>query len=115
MMTTRWFGRAYGAPYELDTPLAATPVGRACGRCNETIVEGDDGLIVPLLGGDAAHADVPYHYECHLRGIVGGLNHQLGRCTCCGGTEPPDPPNMSRREAARLAVKNWQVMRRRRP
>jgi hypothetical protein len=47
------------------------------------------------------------HYDCHLRSIIGGLNHLRGRCTCYGGTEPPDPPDLTRREAARQAVAYW--------
>jgi hypothetical protein len=102
----KWFGKAYGCAYEADSERAEVPVGEACGRCGETILAGDTGLLVPLMGkGGATH--VPYHYQCHLRGIIGGVNHQLGRCTCCGGTEPPDPPHLTVREAARAAVKLW--------
>lgn len=45
------------------------------------------------------------HTDCFIRGVVGGVNHQLGKCKCCGGTEPPDPPGMTLREAARAAVR----------
>jgi len=110
----RWFGRAYGAPYEADTPHAETPVGKACAWCDETIGADDDGLLVPLIG-DGEPRELSYHYECHLRKIVGGLNHQMRRCSCYGGTEPQDPPNMSLREGARLAVKNWMNTRGRQP
>jgi hypothetical protein len=106
MSTMQWFGAAFGAPYEADTPHVPTPVGALCGHCGERIGFHDDGLLVPLLG-DPEFTHRPYHYACHMRLLVGGLNHQMGRCTCCGGTEPPDPPNMSLREAARLAMKNW--------
>jgi hypothetical protein len=46
---------------------------------------------------------VAYHIECWLRMIVGGINHIFGRCECCGGTDPPDPPGLSKRDAAKLA------------
>ena len=49
--------------------------------------------------------NTPMHRECGLRSVVGGLNHQLGNCSCCGGTEDPDPPNMTRREAAKAAAR----------
>lgn len=102
----RWFGDAYGAPYEADTPHAPTPVGDPCAWCDEAIQEGDSGLLVPMFGTGPS-VERAYHYDCHLRGIVGGVNHLLGNCACCGGTEMPDPPDMSRREAARRAVLTW--------
>jgi hypothetical protein len=39
-----------------------------------------------------------------LRLVIGGAHHQLGNCTCCGGQQPPDPPGLTKREAARVAV-----------
>lgn len=45
------------------------------------------------------------HWECGLRSVVGGLNHLQGNCSCCGGTDDPDPPNMTRREAANAAAR----------
>ena len=51
------------------------------------------------------------HQECALRAIIGGVNHLRGLCTCCGGTLPPDPPNVTQREAARLAVAEWKRQR----
>lgn len=47
------------------------------------------------------------HWECGLRAIVGGLNHLNGRCSCCGGDQPPDPPGVSRRMAAKMAAQAW--------
>lgn len=49
----------------------------------------------------------PWHVECLTRSISGGLNHLLGRCSCCGGTEEPDPPEMTKREAAIAAFKHF--------
>jgi hypothetical protein len=45
-----------------------------------------------------------FHIECAARMAIGGMNHLLGRCSCCGGTEPADPPGLSKREAARNAL-----------
>lgn len=45
-----------------------------------------------------------FHVECAARMVIGGANHLLGRCTCCGGTEPPDDPTLTKREAARTAL-----------
>jgi hypothetical protein len=95
-LSMRWFGARHGAPYEADSDPVATPVGARCFRCDEAIAADDDGI-----------ADPPMHYECFFRGIVGGLNHQLRRCTCCGGTHEPDPPDMTRRQAARAATEFW--------
>lgn len=107
-----WFGPRHGAPYEADTERVSTPVGARCARCDEVIGWHDSGLVVPHWAGNAAPlTSRPYHYECHLRGVIGGLNHLLGRCTCCGGTEPPDPGDMSRREAAHAAVNYWNTRR----
>lgn len=103
----RWFGIAYGAPYEADTPHTDTPVDEPCGWCSELIGPGDSGVLIPHWGGADRGSWRPYHYDCHFRGIVGGLNHLRGACTCCGGTEPPDPPNMTTRNAATAAVALW--------
>ena len=66
-----------------------------CAWCGEPILPGDP--LAPVAG-------VTEHWECGLRSVAGGLNHQMGTCTCCGGTEPPDPPNMTARQAALAAV-----------
>lgn len=107
----QWFGKAYGAPYESDGEHVDTPIGQACAHCDEAIVEGDEGVLIPyvneatapLIDGRPSWA-LPYHYACHFRRIVGGINHQLGRCICCGGDLPPDPPELTLRKAAEGAV-----------
>lgn len=109
----RWFGQAYGAPYERDCEHVATPVGQPCAWCHESFTPADDGLILPVLG-DPEQSSAAYHYECHLRLIIGGVNHQLHLCHCdgCAGVLPPDPPHMTRREAAHAAVTTMETMRR---
>ena len=102
-----WFGKACGAAYEADTPHAPTPVDAPCGSCGESIKEQDDGMLV-LHADEHGSAHRAYHYACHMRGIIGGLNHLAGRCICCGGSEPPDPPAMSTRDAALAAVQAWE-------
>jgi hypothetical protein len=75
-----------------------------CARCGEQITGRSE--TIPLL---TAEGLVPQHYhpECSLRMVIGGLNHLRGRCSCCGGTEPPDPEDLTKREAAILAVALW--------
>jgi hypothetical protein len=111
----QWFGQAYGARYERDTPHTATPVGEPCLWCNEAIQLGDCGLIVGYIDTDVSVTPrhVPYHYPCYVRQIVGGRNHQLHLCHCkgCAGALPPDPQGMTRREAANAALETFETMR----
>jgi hypothetical protein len=86
-----------------DFVQVETPVGVPCLWCDEPIVEGDIGVIIPHLGSPGV-TEHPYHLECNVRMIIGGLNHLKGLCSCFGGTEPNDPPDMSLREAANAAV-----------
>jgi ribosomal protein L37E len=74
----------------------ATPVGAVCILCDERIAEGDMGSV--YAGGTVAH------YECTLRSIAGSVGHQLGRCSCYGGTEE-DPPGLTHRLAAKAAAR----------
>ena len=68
----------------------------------------------PILPGEARDAmiqNATAHFECGFRSIAGVLNHLLKRCHCYGGTEPPDPPDLSKRDAARLASKLFLCLR----
>lgn len=108
----RWFGMPCGAPYEADTPRAEVPEGVRCTWCDEPITARDAGFLVPLYDpAQATHRELAYHHECHMRQIVGGVNHILQRCTCCGGKLPPDPPELTRREGAMRAVAIFEVLR----
>lgn len=72
------------------------PEGAAhCPHCGEPLLVGDD---IVRFG------EPLYHHECALRMVVGGVNHQNGTCWCCGGDQPPDPPGLSYREAARATA-----------
>ena len=93
----------FGRQWLEDLPLVPTPVGALCGWCGEAIALGDDGEIIPHQDGQTAR-DIAHHRECRVRAIVGSVGHQLGKCSCFGGTEE-DPPGMTRREAARAAMK----------
>lgn len=79
-----------------------------CPWCGEEIKWGEDlgrNLIMTEKGPRLQHE------ECAFRSVMGGLNHQKRNCTCCGGKEPPDPPGMTRREAAKAAYDYWQEQR----
>jgi len=73
----------------------------ACFFCGESVAEDEDCGAMP---------GTPAHYECVIRSVIGGYNHLRGRCTCCGGTLPPDPPELSKREAASVAVAYWRLI-----
>lgn len=76
-----------------------------CPHCGEPL---EHGVVVPHVGVEGTVEPWRWHWECWMRQLVGGLNHLRGTCTCCGGTDPPDPPGMTRREAARAAAAEWQ-------
>jgi hypothetical protein len=99
----KWFGVA---SVETDGDLIATPVGEPCAYCEEPIEAGDRGVTIPHIGGPEP-VEKPYHFECHLRTVIGSVAHQMGQCSCHGGTEH-DPPGLTRRQAARAAYRVWQ-------
>lgn len=72
----------------------------ACMFCGEPVLATDKVSPAVVRGQHV-------HWECGLRRVVGGLNHLNGQCTCCGGTLPPDPEGVTRREAARMAAQAW--------
>ncbi len=45
----------------------------------------------------------PAHANCLLRQVIGSVGHQLGTCSCFGGTEE-DPPGLTKRQAAKAAA-----------
>lgn len=103
MGCTNWFGENWGAPVCTEEDHVDTPIGKSCVFCGETIIEGDQGVV---------NSNLTWHIECHLRQVIGGLNHIRRTCHCYGGTDDPDPPNVSLRKAARLAVVEWEALRR---
>lgn len=72
-----------------------------CGEPGENLTQ------ETLLGADGVARVGGMHQACALRAVIGGVNHLRGVCTCCGGTEPPDPPQLTRYQAAWAAVHYW--------
>jgi hypothetical protein len=98
---SRWFGESWGAAICDPRAHTVTPVDKPCAWCDEPFVHGDQGV---------TNSGQAWHLDCHLRAIVGGANHQLGTCTCCGGADEPDPPGLSKRDAAKLARHVYDTM-----
>jgi len=72
-----------------------------CNWCEEAI---HPCGILSLYGMD----NRPCHKECLARQLLGSLAHIEGRCGCyVPGSAEGDPPGLSRREAARQAVRAW--------
>lgn len=74
-----------------------------CPLCEEPVLAGDPVSSTEVNG-------MPAHHECMFRALVGGANHIRKCCTCCGGTEPPDPPGLTKREAAREAMRAYREL-----
>jgi len=66
-----------------------------CIYCEE-LIRPDDVLFTDAGGS-------PFHHDCFLRLAIGSIGHQQRKCPCFGGSVV-DPPQLSRREAARLAA-----------
>lgn len=72
-----------------------------CPHCGELVMPWDPARKTPQLSESGLSHGV-WHRECLLRGVIGSVGHQEGKCSCYGGTEE-DPPGMTKREAATAA------------
>jgi hypothetical protein len=80
-----------------------------CLHCGEPVLWDEPCERIPVMTaeGDAIRAHLGrMHRNCFLRGLLGGVGHIEGRCSCYGGTYD-DPPEMTKREAADAAVRLW--------
>lgn len=68
-----------------------------CEHCDEPILENERDPRFDM------------HAECIFRMVAGSAGHQLRECPCFGGTRM-DPPGMSRRDAAKLALDTYRVL-----
>ncbi len=68
-----------------------------------------DYCLEEVLPGEVTEARLngkPVHHECAFRAVAGSAAHILGDCSCCGGTRH-DPPGLTRRQAAKLALEAY--------
>jgi hypothetical protein len=72
-------------------------------HCDEPIAEEEVAWVATQSPGEMPTLR-GMHRDCQIRLVIGGLNHLMGTCLCHGGSDPPDPPFLSRREAATAAV-----------
>jgi len=112
-----YFGKAWNPNIDKHHPQVPTPVGSACSYCEEEVVEGDQGFIIPhgqaITQNEEGVFDQmvavfrPVHLDCFLRQIYGSVGHQKKTCSCFGGKEE-DPEGMTKREAATAAVRMYE-------
>ena len=76
-----------------------------CPWCDEKIT--GEAVRMPRITSSDKVEVSHYHLECHIRMILGGLNHLRRTCTCFGGTDNPDPDGVTRHEAAILVFEYW--------
>lgn len=74
----KWFGDTWGAPINETVEHTDTPVGEICLQCEEPILAGDRGVLIPhLAGSQSEHAPPmswesrPWHIDCWCRSILG--------------------------------------------
>ena len=73
-----------------------------CLRCEEPILPGEWFVPINYVGEKGAEVR-SQHKECSVRAVIGSAAHQLKRCTC-HGYQFEDPPYMTKREAAKMAL-----------
>lgn len=76
-----------------------------CLHCTEPIAAGEARApITDRMTGQVRHE----HVECAQRSVIGSVAHIQHRCSCyVPGSDEGDPPDMTRRQAARAAVAAW--------
>lgn len=99
----RFFGpEPWGPARDGEAVMVPSPIGELCSWCDEPILAGESGCITPYLGKDGTELQLQ-HRECLARTMMGSVGHQRGKCPCFGGTEE-DPPGLTKREAAHVAL-----------
>ena len=96
-------------PWHLELP-PRTP--NPCFWCDEDVGPANTSVSILHIGTEPRFKYMPWHRECLARSIIGGVNHQQGNCYCCGGDADPDPPGLTKREAAIMAFHLWELTHR---
>lgn len=78
-----------------------------CPWCGETVDDWEHSEMRAFVDAAGISSMRATHLACSLRSIVGSVGHQRGTCSCFGGTEE-DPPGLTKREAARAALIEFQ-------
>lgn len=117
----KYFGKPWNPNIDATYECTATPAGHPCSWCEEEIVEGDQGFVIPH-GSTLTFCEEkkvfdqlvptfrPVHTDCFLREVLGSVGHLTKQCSCYGGTLE-DPPTMSKRDAAKAAVLLYNQLR----
>jgi hypothetical protein len=66
----KWFGESWGAPVCHPLDHAETPVDSQCIFCPRSILEDDDGFLLPHYTGEGEVVTVAAHRECFVRSIL---------------------------------------------
>lgn len=103
----QWFGYKPFAPVCDTEWRIETPIGHTCVWCGDPIGPEDNGFMVDHCT-ETGLEPLPWHQECYIRMLVGGVGHQERRCACFGGDTPTDPPEMTMHEAALAAAAMYQ-------
>jgi len=85
-------------------------IGTECVYCKEPLEAGDLVLPVNMVIDGVAEQRLE-HRNCGLRRMIGSVAHVQKRCSCYieGATET-DPPELTKRQAADLAVELWEAL-----
>lgn len=106
----QWFGYRPFAYVCREGVRIETPIGEPCLWCEEAIGPDETGFLIHVIGAEETKL-LPVHSECNFHRIVGGIYHQQRRCMCFGGELCGDPPELTTREAARLAMEYYDRIR----
>lgn len=99
-----WFGSRSWCLITDEGTQVDTPVGSPCLFCEDVVGADDYGYIRPYFGTDGGRY-VAVHRECDFRVAMGGvecLKRQRDGTHVVGDHEP-DPPGLSKREAAQAS------------
>jgi hypothetical protein len=95
---------SFGHERHPDFEECAIPLGVPCEWCEEVFIEEDNGFAIPHIEEHIVRLGF-YHRECHIRQVIGSVAHQLKTCHCfIPGASELDPPELTIRQAARLAL-----------